>query len=170
MAKENTPPLLCKQSREGITQTRCLARTVTTLLSWGCFQLNFTKFYSGALQIQTLLTSLNTQPFLSKNLLTCQCRSSPPEGPAPVRAAWLSAGEALTSKTSPVGRKTAGKSVCCISRFLQLSPQFLQQMKIKIITKLVGELSAQEQYNKSWSTRIMRHSMRPAGHCFETGK
>lgn len=66
--------------------------------------------------------------------------------------------------------KATGISVHCISRFLQLSPQSLQQMKFTKITKLVGELSAQEQYNKSWSTRIMRHPTKSVGHWFETGE
>lgn len=96
--------------REGIRRTRSLASKITSpLLRLWCFQLYFTSFPLEALQIQTLPTSQSSlhsaQPLRSKNLLTCQCRSSPPEGPAPVKAAWLSAGEALTSKTSPVSMK-----------------------------------------------------------------
>jgi len=43
-------------------------------------------------------------------------------------------------------------------------------MRFTKITKVVDELSAQQQYNKSRSTRIMKHSTKLAGRWFKTGK
>lgn len=60
---------------------------------------------------------------------------------------------------------------CTDSVFLlQLSPLPLQQMRFTKIRKVVDELSAQQQYNKSWSTSIMSHAMKLVGHWFKTGK
>lgn len=104
------------------------------------------------------------QLYFTKKVLTCQCRSSPPEGPVPVAAAWWSAEEALTSKTSPVSSK-AHREISTLHEYflLQVPPLFLQQMEFTKILKVMGELRMQQQYNKSWSNRIQSHSMELPG-------
>lgn len=80
LRRDQTNKKLGKQNNISSAETVTLSIILYKAFPLQVFQIHQT--------LPTSQSSLHTaQPFLSKNVLTCQCRSSPPEGPAPVRAA-----------------------------------------------------------------------------------